>query len=64
MKDQAFTLIAAVIYIAILYVLVRPGSDGPQLVDTIFSTFSDLVRGVAGFTYDTSSGKWVAPSNG
>lgn len=61
MKDQFFTLIAGVIYLAILYVLVRPGSKGPTIVNQILSTFADLVRGVTGYTYSQSTGKWEAP---
>lgn len=60
-KDRIFTLIAAVFYIAIIYVLVRPGSNGPTIVTNIFDAFSDLVRGTVGYTYDTSSNSWSAP---
>jgi hypothetical protein len=59
MRDQITWAIAAIIYIAILYTLVRPGSKGPQLVENISSTLADLVRGVTGYTY--SNGKWTAP---
>jgi hypothetical protein len=59
MRDQITWTIAAIIYIAILYTLVRPGSKGPQLVESISSTLADLVRGVTGYTY--SNGKWNAP---
>lgn len=60
-KDQVFTLIAAVFYIAIIYVLVRPGSAGPNIVTSILGAFSDLVRGTVGYTYDSSSGEWSGP---
>lgn len=56
-----FTLIAAVFYIAIIYVLVRPNSKGPAIVNTMFGAFSDLVRGTIGYTYNASTGQWSAP---
>lgn len=61
MKDGIFFFIGAVIYLAILYMLVRPGSNGPTIVNSIFSALSDLVRGSVGYTYDSSSGSWTAP---
>jgi hypothetical protein len=60
-KDQIFTLIAAVFYVAIIYVLVRPGSNGPTIVTSISGAFADLVRGTIGYTYDPTSGQWSAP---
>jgi hypothetical protein len=53
--------IAGIFYLAILYVLVRPGSKGPTIVENVLSTLSDLVRGVSGFTFNSSTGKWEAP---
>ncbi len=61
MKDSAFSFIAAIIYLAILYMLVRPGSKGPTIINTVFSALSDLVRGSVGYTYDSSTGDWTAP---
>lgn len=58
-KDQIFTLIAAVFYIAIIFMLVRPNSQGPTLVNNISNTLSDLVRGSIGYSYDASTGQWV-----
>lgn len=58
MKDQIVWFIVAVIYLAILYTLVRPGSKGTVLVTTIGNTLSDLVRGVAGQTYNSKTGSW------
>ena len=58
MKDQIVWFIVAVIYLAILYSLVRPGSKGTALVSTIGNTLSDLVRGVAGQTYNSKTGTW------
>jgi hypothetical protein len=60
-KDMVFTLIAAVFYIAIIYVLVRPSSQGPSIIESVFGAFADLVRGTVGYTYDPSSGQWQAP---
>lgn len=60
-KDMLFTLIAAVFYIAIIYMLVRPTSSGPAIINNVFNAFSDLVRGSIGYTYDKSTGKWAAP---
>jgi hypothetical protein len=64
MKDQIFTLVAAIFYLALLYVLVRPNSNGPEIIENLFSTFSDLVRGVTGYTFNKSTGTWEAPTNG
>jgi hypothetical protein len=58
MKDMIGFFIVAIVYIAILYVLVRPGSKGATAVQSIFTTFTDLVRGVTGQTYDSKTGKW------
>lgn len=60
-KDMIFTLIAAVFYIAIIYVLVRPNSNGPKIVTAISDTLSDLVKGTVGYTYDSSTSTWSAP---
>jgi hypothetical protein len=61
MKDNVFFLVAATIYGAILYMLVRPGSNGPTLVNNIFNALSDLVRGSIGYSWDSKTGKWTAP---
>ncbi len=58
MRNRIGYFIAAVIYVAIIYTLVRPGSKGTQIIGSIGSALSDLVRGVAGQTYDSSTGKW------
>jgi hypothetical protein len=60
MKDKAVFIIVAILYLATVFALVRPGSKGTQLVTTIFSTLSDLVRGVSGQTYSPSTQKWSA----
>jgi hypothetical protein len=58
--SQAGWFIAAIIYLAILYVLVRPGSSGPTIIENLLSTLSDLVKGTVGYTY--SNNTWEAPS--
>jgi hypothetical protein len=56
--DTATQWLVGILYVAILYVLVRPGSNGSQFVQTLGSTMSDLVRGVTGQVFDQSSGTW------
>jgi hypothetical protein len=65
MMDKFTWFVVAVIYIAILYSLVRPGSKGTATVNQLFSLFTDLVRGAMGQTYTPgtgsdpdTSGKW------
>ena len=62
MRDKLGTLIVGVLYLATLYVLVRPNSQGPTLINTVLGTFADLVRGVSGQTFDTSTNSWKAAS--
>lgn len=47
MKRNAGDLIAALILVALVYVLVRPRSDGPALVATVTSAFVAVVRNAA-----------------
>lgn len=58
MKDQITFLIVGVIYLAILMLMVRPNGKGAALVETLFTAFTDLVRGTTGQTYDQKTGKW------
>lgn len=58
MRDKIGYFIAAIIYVAIIYTLVKPGSKGTQIIGTIGSALSDLVRGVSGQTFDSKTGKW------
>jgi hypothetical protein len=58
MKEYIGVFIAGIVYLAILYALVRPSSNGPTIVNTVLGTFADLVRGVAGQTFDASTGQW------
>jgi hypothetical protein len=62
MKDNVIFVIVGAIYVACLYTLVRPGSKGTQLVGTIGTTMSDLVRGVSGETYSSNTQKWSVGS--
>lgn len=61
-KEKVSWTIAAIIYIAILYTLVRPGSQGTVVIGNIGTVLTDLVRGATGMTYDQSTGKWSAGS--
>ena len=56
--DRAAWLIAAAIYIAVLYSLVRPNSKGAGIVMVISNTFADLIRGIAGESYDSANKTW------
>jgi hypothetical protein len=56
MRDQVGWFIAAIVYIAIIYTLVKPGSTGTQIVGQILGAFTDLVRGTSGQTFTATSG--------
>ncbi len=56
LKDKFTWFIVAVIYMAILYSLVRPGSKGTQTVNQLFTLFTDMIRGATGETY--ANGSW------
>lgn len=58
MRDSITFVIIGAIYLATLYVLVRPNSTGPQIIQNVLATFGDLVRGVAGQTYNSQTGQW------
>jgi hypothetical protein len=60
MKDKITLLIVAIVYIAIIYRLVRPSSKGPQIVLNLGNVLADLVRGATGETYNATTGKWSA----
>jgi len=61
-SDKVATILVGVLYLATLYVLVKPNSQGPALVNTVLTTFSDLVRGVSGQTYNTQTQLWQTGS--
>lgn len=63
MKENIVYFIVGIIYLAILYTLVKPQSNGPTIIENLFSAFTSLVRGVAGETYNSSTGTWSS-SNG
>ena len=52
MKGIASSLITGVIIIAVLFVLVRPGSKGPTLVSSVSSGVKGLI------TAATGGGSW------
>jgi hypothetical protein len=60
MREQVGWFIVGIFYLAILYTLVRPGSKGPAIVQVMSATFADLIRGVAGQTYNPSTQQWSA----
>jgi hypothetical protein len=62
MRDKLGFFIVAILYLSTLYVLVRPNSKGPGIVNNLFSAFTDLVRGVSGQTFDSSNNTWKAAS--
>jgi hypothetical protein len=49
MKGEFWFIMIGVIYIAILYMLVRPSSSGPALVTTVLNSIGDLVKGTTGY---------------
>jgi hypothetical protein len=65
-KEKVSWTIAAIIYIAILYTLVRPGSKGTVIIGNIGSVLTDLVRGATGMTWNPNGnngqGSWSAGS--
>lgn len=60
MKEKAFWFFAAIVYLSILFTLVRPNSKGPFLVGAVLGALTDLVKGAAGYSY--SNGNWSAPN--
>ena len=54
MERTAQSFLAGIIIIAILFVLVRPGSQGPKLVSGVSSGLSGLVNSATG------GGGWAA----
>lgn len=54
MGDAFGTFLVGIIYLAVLFVLVRPGSQGPTLISNVANGLSSLVN--AG----TGGGGWSA----
>ena len=52
MKGQAFDIIAAIVWVALIFVLVRPGSQGPGFVKAV----SDGLKGL--LSTATGGGTW------
>lgn len=46
MSDNLWMVFIGSIYVAIIYMLVRPNSPGPQLVNTVAAALAALVKGV------------------
>jgi hypothetical protein len=62
MRENIGFFLVGILYISTVYVLVRPNSNGPTIINNLFSTFGDLVRGVSGQTFDSSTQSWKAAS--
>lgn len=48
MKAGAFAVLIAVIYLAALFVLVRPNSQGPKLIGAVSSGLQGLIGSATG----------------
>jgi hypothetical protein len=48
MKGIAASLVTGVVIIAILFVLVRPGSKGPTLVTNVSTGIANLIKAATG----------------
>ena len=57
MKGIAGSFLTGIIIIAILFVLVRPNSQGPKLVSTVSSGLQGLIGKATGGGAFTASGK-------
>jgi hypothetical protein len=62
MGDDVGTFVAGVIYVAIVFVLVRPGSSGPQLISTLTGGMVDLVKAATGGGTFTAGTAPIAPA--
>lgn len=58
MRDQIGFFIVAIIYVAILFALVRPGSKGTVIIGSMTAALTDLVRGVTGQTFNADTNTW------
>ena len=57
MSRDVGAFLSGIIIIAILFVLVRPNSQGPKLIQTVSSGLASLVSSATGGGAFTSSGK-------
>lgn len=48
MKGEAIAAFVAVVYLAALFVLVRPGSQGPTLVGNVSNGLTNLITAATG----------------
>ena len=53
-RDSVWYIVIAAIYLAILMLLVRPSSKGPQIVGQLLDALGDLLKGTTGFGSQTS----------
>lgn len=56
-SSEAADVLGAVVVLAMITVLVRPGSQGPTLVTNFLSGFSGLIGSATSFGTTTASGK-------
>lgn len=48
MRESIWYVIAAVFYLAILMLLVRPSSKGPQILGDVLDALTALIKGTTG----------------
>lgn len=53
-KDSIWYIVIAVIYLAILMLLVRPSSKGPQIIGQLLDALGDLLKGTTGLGTQTT----------
>jgi hypothetical protein len=46
--DRFFDWMMLLLYVALLFLLVRPGSQGPKLIDTTGKAFQGLINAATG----------------
>lgn len=57
MTKDLGTFLVAIVYLAVLFVLVRPNSQGPQLVKNVADGLTNLIGAGTGGGSFTASGK-------
>jgi hypothetical protein len=53
-KDEVKAWIVGILYVAILFVLVRPGSAGPTFITTVSTAIANVVKAATGGTPSAS----------
>lgn len=48
MTKDLGTFLVGIVYLAVLFVLVRPGSQGPKLVSSVTGGLSNLIKSATG----------------